>query len=159
MTNKYPPASIVLVTILLSLTALFGSIAASAGLGRWRVLGGASILVWAVLHAVILAIIPTLAVVDIWLRRPSGRYVALVPMLWLFGLCLRPFIELTFINDFSLQPFPFTLWALSTCSVYVLGTLIFKLAYGKQIGAFLKPEGDDRYIGSCRSGLVSIRFQ
>lgn len=147
MTNKYPPAFIVLVMIFLSLTALLGSISASAGLGRWRVLGDGSVLVWAILNAVILAIIPTLAVVDLFLRRASGRYLALVPMLWLFGLCLRPFIELTFINDFSFQPFPFTLWALSTCSVYALGTLIFKLAYGKQIRTFLNPHRADCWLG------------
>ena len=137
MKTGFPPALIVLTLVFLSITAFFGAISASADLGRWRVLGAEIFPAWAIWKAIVLSVIPTLAVIDLVFRRPAGRYLAIVPMLWLFGLCLRPFLELPFSGDLFDGELIRGLWFLFGIFTISLGATISGLAFSKTVRSYL----------------------
>ncbi|MFT3743303.1 MAG: hypothetical protein QM785_03310 [Pyrinomonadaceae bacterium] len=137
MTNKFPPALIVLTMVFLSITAFVGAMSASADFGRWRVIGGEIVPVWAILKVIVLALIPTLAVIDLYFRRPSGRYLALIPMLWLFGLCLRLFVGLLLTADLYINRSPQPFLFLNGSLTFFLAAAISSLALSKTVRSYL----------------------
>lgn len=122
--------------VFLSLTALIGTTDVSADIGRWQVLGQELFPFWPICKAVVLCAGPTFAIIDLCFRRPSGRYLALVPVIWLWGGCLRFFIQITFTKDFFRARL-LSEWLLTCFVMYFLSSFILKLGFSKPIRSYL----------------------
>lgn len=103
----------------------------SSDFGNWYVRGTTSLPFDPMVRSIVLCVVPVLAILNLVFKRPSGRYLALVPMLVLLGAGLRLFTNAISTPRYDLYPRYFT--PLLFGIVISLATLILTLGFSKKV--------------------------
>lgn len=137
MEYRKTPVIIVLSIIVLSLIAISGVAHVSEDLGYWSVRGSEPVPFGPIGRALLLGVVPSLAMIDLGFRRVSGRYLALLPMLVLWGGALRLFTDLSIGTGRYASCPRFYYTALTFGIVVSLAALILTLGFSKKVDAYL----------------------
>ena len=139
METKIWPNIVLLSLIVLGLVAVFGGVDVATDFGDWYRYPSEALPLALIGRSLIYVVIPMLAFLDMVRGRSLGRYLGLVPLLYLFGVALRAFTD-QLSAPFSQRPAVLPMVLPTFIALILLAALILKLGFGKEANAFFSTE-------------------